>query len=569
MCAIQEESEVRPLTVLHMKLARSIAFRLFLLIAAVQTIVLLALTYASVRVQQTNLMDNVRLGGIRATDIIARSTRHSMLLNRKDDVQSIIRSLAGEPGIEGVRVYNKLGEVVFATRESDIQTKVDMKAEACVTCHVEGGLEHATPTSAELSRIFVNPDGERVLGLITPIRNEHQCATADCHAHPSSKTILGVLDVKMSLAAVDANLLASRNQLLLLSALSVMAVGIVSGAFIWLFVRRPVKKLIIGMEMVSVGQLDHRLEVRTSDEIGQLATTFNDMTEDLLHARRELMAWSHTLEEKVREKTQDLEKAHKQILRVEKMASLGNLASSVAHELNNPLEGILTFAKLLIKKLQRSSLPSEEIQDYAADLRLIAEESHRSGEIVKNLLVIARHGLPSPQQVRFRTILDRCALLVNHAAKINGVEIRYSCGEEVTIECDLGQIQQLMVALMMNAIEAMAPAPGRPDEGALDIEVRWSERRDALNIRVRDTGQGMSEETKAHIFEPFFTTKSEGKGVGLGLAIAYGIVERHNGSIDVDSTPGIGTTFTVILPAIQPKPGGVDPTHARPEGVEP
>lgn len=552
-----------------MKLTRSIAFRVFLLIAAIQTIILLALTYASVRVQQTNLMDNVRLGAMRATDIIARSTRHSMLLNRKDDVQSIIRSLAGEPGIEGVRVYNKMGEVVFATKESDIQTKVDMKAEACVTCHVGGGLDHATPTSAELSRIFTNPNGDRVLGLITPIRNEPQCAVADCHAHPSNKTILGVLDVKMSLVAVDANLAASRNQLLFLSALSVAAVGLVTGAFIWLFVRRPVKKLMVGMEMVSSGLLDHRLEARTSDEIGQLATTFNEMTEDLSRARRELTAWSHTLEEKVREKTRDLEKAHKQILRVEKMASLGNLASSVAHELNNPLEGILTFARLLIKKLHRSSLPQEEIQDYTADLKLIADESKRSGEIVKNLLLFARHGLPAIQQVRFRTVLDRCVLLVNHHAKINDVEIRSSCGEEDTIECDQGQIQQLMVALMMNAVEAMAPGPLRPEGGVIDIDARWSERRDALVIKVRDTGQGMSEEVKAHIFEPFFTTKSESKGVGLGLAIAYGIVERHHGSIEVESNPGVGTTFTVILPTRQPKAESDDSPHARPEGAYP
>jgi signal transduction histidine kinase len=125
-----------------------------------------------------------------------------------------------------------------------------------------------------------------------------------------------------------------------------------------------------------------------------------------------------------------------------------------------------------------------------------------------------------------------------------------------------------MVALMMNAVEAMAPVPGRAEGGILAIEARWSERRDSLVVRVSDTGQGMSEEIKAHIFEPFFTTKSEGKGVGLGLAIAYGIIERHHGMLEVESTPGQGTVFAVTLPTKQPDAAPVqDSLAAPPEGA--
>jgi two-component system NtrC family sensor kinase len=491
-----------------------------------------------------------------------------MLLNRKEDVQNIVGSLREEPGIEGVRIYNKQGEIVFATVPEDIGAKVDMTAEACITCHPGSGLDHASPTNEGLSRIFTKATGERVLGLITPVRNEPECSGGECHAHPANKTILGVLDVKMSLSAVDAQLLSSRRQLLGLSALSVVLVGLVAWGFIWVFVRRPVRRLSAGMEMVSSGNLAHRLPEGVNDEIGQLSRSFNRMTEELDRARREITAWSQTLEQKMKEKTSDLEKAHNRILRVEKLASLGHLSSSVAHELNNPLEGILTFAKLIAKRIQRSTLPPEAKQTYADELRLIADEALRSGTIVKNLLVFARQGSMSIQPVLLRTIIDRCVLLVNHHANIQGVTVQASCPDALEVECDAGQVEQLLIALMMNGIEAMAAVAGRPGGGTLGIEAAAGAGGDKVVLTVRDTGQGMTEQIKARIFEPFFTTKSEGKGVGLGLAIVYGIVERHHGSIDVESHPGKGTVFMVTLPVKQPVTSmSASPTGGAPEGA--
>ena len=551
-----------------MRFANTVAFRLFLLIVSVQTIILLALTYASVRLQESSLMEHVVASAGRVSDLISRSTQHSMLLNRKEDVLNIISSVGGEPGIEGIRIYNKQGEVIFGTVPADLNTKVDMNAEACVSCHTSAGLESPQRSGGVLSRIFTKPNGERVLGLITPIRNEPQCSNAGCHAHPPEKTILGVLDVKMSLAQVDQRIQESRNGFLGLSAAAVLLVGLVSGGFIWFVVRRPVHKLAAGMQMVTSGNLDHRLEAKASDELGQLALTFNDMTEELRRARSELTAWSDTLEQKVKEKTADLERAHKQMMQVEKMASLGNLASSVAHELNNPLEGILTFARLLIKRLGKSTLPPPEAQPYCDDLRLVADEAQRCGNIVKNLLVFARQKGMSCQPVRLGTIMDRCVMLVRHHAEMHDVEIRTSRTDDDTVDCDAGQIQQVLLALMMNAVEAMSPAPDRAQGGVLTLTAVASGPSDPLVLVIADSGMGMSEETKAHIFEPFFTTKSEGKGVGLGLAIAYGIIEKHHGTIDVESAVGRGTTFTLTLPRTQPETAletpSSDPAHGRP-----
>ncbi|MFN0158393.1 MAG: sensor histidine kinase [Bacteroidota bacterium] len=532
-----------------MKLTRTIAFRLFLVIVSVQTIILFAFTFAAVQIQQSHIMENVVMGATRVSDLIARSTRHSMLLNQKDDVRNIIASVGGEPGLEGIRIYNKQGEVIFGSIPDEAHTQVDVNAEACVSCHSSTHLDSISQTTAQLTRVFSKPNGDRVLGLITPIRNERQCSDAACHAHPESKTILGVLDVKMSLAQVDVHLQQSRNQLLLLSSGAVLLISLISGGFIWIVINRPVKRLMRGMQLVSSGQLDQKLETTSSDEFGKLAVTFNRMTEDLVTAREELTGWSRTLEQKVEEKTADLERAHKHMVTVEKMASLGNLAATVAHELNNPLEGILTFARLLMKKVKRSTLGEKELQQMHDELKLIADESLRCGNIVKNLLVFARHRGGSFGVVSLKTVVDRCVMLMSHHARMHEIELNISCPDNIVMDGDSNQLQQALIALISNAIEAM-DSPGRTSAGHLKIEV-LQQAPDKVRLCVSDTGCGMSDDVKAHIFEPFFTTKSEGKGVGLGLAVVYGIVQHHHGTILADSTPGAGTTFTLTFPIKQ------------------
>ncbi|MBX2992437.1 MAG: HAMP domain-containing protein [Bacteroidetes bacterium] len=536
-----------------MQITHTIAFRLFLIIVSAQTIVLGVLTYAAVSIQHSQLMEHVELSAQRVSDIIARSTRHSMLLNRKEDVQHIVSAVGGEPGIEGIRIYNKAGEVIFATTLPDIHTVVDLNAEACVSCHPNQQLQTPHPPQEKLSRLFTNPNGQRVLGFITPISNERQCSDADCHAHPANKTILGVLDVKMSLTQVDQRLEANKKNFLLLSLGAALIVALASGGFIWLVIKRPVQKLVTGMQMVSSGNLEHRLAPRSQDEFGLLATTFNKMSEDLERASDELTSWSNTLELKVKEKTADLEKAHRQLMRVEKLASLGNLSSSVAHELNNPLEGILTFSKLLIKRIRKSALSEDEKKNYCDELQLMADEAQRCGNIVKNLLVFARQSSVSIQTAHLSHVIERCVLLMSHHAKMRGVSLsKDEMRGDDTVECDANQLQQAVLALIGNAVEAITSAhPDENSEGKVEISLD-GRHPDQVLIRVRDNGIGMSDEVKAHIFEPFFTTKSEGKGVGLGLSILYGIIQRHHGNVEVESETGKGTIFTLILPRKQP-----------------
>ncbi len=550
-----------------MRLTKTVAFRLFLVLAFLQIAIFALLTYTTVSVQQSNLKENVILSASRVSDVIARSMRYGMMLNRKEDIHNIIASIGGEPGIEGIRIYNKQGEIIFGTIPADIHATVDMNAEACVICHSTTGLETPKSPHDQLSRIFTNPNGDRVLGLITPIRNEPQCANAVCHAHPAAKTILGVLDVKMSLVQVDRRLMESRNQLILDSIIAVLFTSLASGAFIWFVVRRPVHRLMTGMDLVAAGHLDHRLESGAHDELGQLARTFNKMAEDLSRAKDELTAWSATLEQKVKEKTADLERVHKNMIQVEKMASLGNLASTVAHELNNPLEGILTYARLIMKRIKKLDIPDETTRSILEELRLVADEALRSGDIVKNLLAFSHQRGSAFHAVTLQPILDRCVLLMNHHAEMQNVRIEAGCSVPEEIDCDPNQIQQMLIALMVNAIEAMSGSGDSqpPGEGLLRVSIAPGNDAESIELVVSDTGIGMDEETKANIFEPFYTTKNETKGVGLGLAVVYGIMQQHNGSIEVESEVGRGTVFTVTLPRKQPADAGWSDQRQRKE----
>jgi two-component system NtrC family sensor kinase len=262
------------------------------------------------------------------------------------------------------------------------------------------------------------------------------------------------------------------------------------------------------------------------------------MVTELGRARAELQEWSRTLEARVETKTRELEEAHKGMLVVEKMASLGKLAAVVAHEINNPLAGIGTYARLLRKRAGEGG-PNADV------LKMMEEEALRCGNIVRNLLLFSRNSGARFCANALAPLVERSVMLVRHQADLQGVAIEVGVPPDLPLlVCDAGQVQQVLVALALNAIEAM------PKGGTLGIRARALEGR--IVLEVEDTGCGIPAEHQPHVFEPFYTTKEEGKGVGLGLAVVYGIVERHHGRIRFASAEGRGTTFTIELPLEQP-----------------
>jgi two-component system NtrC family sensor kinase len=478
-------------------------------------------------------------------ETVHRAAHDGMLRNDADGVRRIIENIAGQEGVDRLRIYNKEGRVRVSSVPAEEGSLVDKRSDECIACHA-GAQPKAGLDRKDRIRMLPAAGGGRVLGIITPIYNEPKCTA--CHVHPASQRVLGILDVRLSMSQADAVLAASERQMQYGLFATGLAVLLLSLLLLWAFVLRPVKRLRRAMERAGDGDLSVRVPVRSKDEMGGLALSWNEMTEDLQRARQELEGLNRTLEQRVDEKTRELEHTHRQMVVVEKMASLGKLAAVVAHEINNPLAGIKTYARLLRRQFAAGTVAATPEQAAETDrvLQMVDSEAGRCGDIVRNLLAFSRQAGARFAEEDLAPVLERCRMLLKHQAEMNGVTLEVRPAEGLPkVVCDAGQVQQLILALAMNALEA-TPSDGR-------VTVEASPDRDGVRIVVADTGWGIPKEHLERIFEPFFTTKEAGKGVGLGLAVVYGIVQRHGGTIDVDSEPGRGTTFTVRLPARPPE----------------
>jgi two-component system, NtrC family, sensor kinase len=523
---------------------RTVSFRVIAGSLALLLLSFALYAYLTVRFYDREMMAQARDMAYRVSDVIGSSTRYSMLLNRKADVYQSIRTVAREqPGVEGIRIYNKSGVITFSTAAAERNTQVNLDAEACYGCHARGRPLTVLPTR-DRSRIYRTPGGYRVLGVISPIRNSAECAAAGCHVSPAQRTILGVLDVRMSLKAVDAVIARATARTLGVTAAALLAVALASFAFLNATVRRPIRALREGTRQIAAGNLAHEIPVRSDDDLGDLARSFNAMTRSLRAAQEENRTWAASLEERVRQKSDEIRRMHEQILQVEKMASLGTLAATVAHEINNPLSGILTYARLEAKRIRREGDGSELLQKVLKDLDLIVAETQRCGAIVNNLLLFSRKQVGEFHLVALGDVVERARGIVAHHLTMANVRLAVRCEPpDLAVVGDDGQLQQALVALFVNATEAM------PDGGTLTAAATRDDASGEVRLSVADTGIGIAPEDLPHVFEPFFTTKSsEGKGVGLGLSVVYGIVERHGAAIAVTSDLGRGTTFTITFP---------------------
>jgi two-component system NtrC family sensor kinase len=521
-------------------LIRSLSLSLFIWVFGV--IIVAFATYAVISIRSTSEKWHATVCACaeRFSELIKHSTHYSMLLNRKEDVHYIIQEIAAQPGVDGVRVYDKNGTIMFSAEPEEIGRQVDLQAEACVSCHI-GSEPLQTVPEGDRFRVFASPDGGRTMGLISPIENSPECSNASCHAHAPSQSVLGVLDVRMSMTTHDAQLAATRREIIIAAILTALAAGLLSAGFIFWVVRRPVKQLTNGVERVAQGELETVIQVRSRNEIGQLAGAFNAMTGDLHEARRQLTEWSMRLETNLQEKTEELSQTQRQVAHMEKMASLGKLAATVAHELNNPLAGILNYAKLVDRTFRDSGVDLPDREELDRYVTLIQKEANRSGQIVKNLLLFARRSGAEFALHRLNPILDRAVMLVQHAMEITAIqlELRHLEGDDQII-CDADQVQQALVALLVNAVEAM------PGGGTLGLAAESSGVR--IVFTVDDSGVGIPKESLPHIFEPFYTSKNDTEGSGLGLAVVYGIIQRHGGTIEVQSEVEQGTRFRMVLP---------------------
>lgn len=520
------------------RLGRSISGKLMASIFFVLIIIFGLLGYFSIRIHRKHLEDTALLSAERQSEVLRRSASHYMLNNDRVGLYELMLNMADQPGMVRIRIMNPQGVVSYSTAPSEVGAAVDKSAEACYGCH-EQSKPLARLNRSDRFRIY-RADGSRVLGVITPIENEPACSNAKCHAHPAGTQILGVLDTNISLAKVDHSLAIETREMAVATGAALIAVVLLSGLFIWKVVRNPLRELETGTQRIAGGELGYQIPVRSHDEAGDLAQSFNEMSNRLQVAQAEITAWTHTLEERVEEKTRELKQAHQRMLHVEKMATIGKMAAVVAHEINNPLSGILTYSRLVKRWIEKVVQPSPKQEEMRGSLDLIATESKRCGELVRNLLSFSRVSPMNLAWCDLNEVIDRCIRLVQHKLDIAGIQLRLDLASGLPpAHCDPAQIEQVVLAMVINAVDAM------PQEGNLWISTRATGQ--VMELTIRDDGTGIPEEYLPHIFEPFYTTKESG-GSGLGLAISQNIVERHGGHIDVQSAAGQGTTFRIVLP---------------------
>jgi two-component system NtrC family sensor kinase len=485
-----------------------------------------------------------RMGGVgnsaeMVSEGIKGAIRHAMIDDQRPQAYEIIRDIARNPAIDHVRLINKEGLITFSTVAGEAGRMVDKRAEGCRACH---GPDETliSPPEAGRRRVY-DGQGRRVMAVVTPFPNESGCSVAACHAHPAGKQVLGVLDVGLSLANVDRDLAAFRRANLAVTG----AAALVLVVFFWAFARRrvvrPVEALVAATRRVARDELDTEIQLDARGELGLLAASFNDMIRSLRRVEDELRLVTGSLEAKVEERTAELRAAQDTLVRTEKLSSLGKLSASIAHEINNPLAGILTFAKLMIRTIEHGPVGDAERRTLVKQLALVQRETERCSAIVRNLLDFARERPLQLKEVNLNAVVDEVFSLIANQTAIQGVQMAKDAAPLPPVEADFGQMRQAFVNIAMNAVEAM------PKGGHITVTTRPLPGEDAVEIVFADDGPGIPPELMQKIFDPFFTTKE--KGTGLGLSVVYGIVERHKGRVSVDSEPGKGTRFTIRLPA--------------------
>jgi two-component system, NtrC family, sensor kinase len=500
------------------------------------------LGYLNIQLHRKHLEAATLSAAERVSDLIKRSTNYEMLHNNREGLYHVMKTIAEEPGVAKVRIFDREGRITYSTDAAEVNHVVDKSEEACFHCHAQSQpLAHLN--RPDRFRIYRNPSGGRVLGVINPIENQASCSNADCHAHPAEQRILGVLDTDMSLAKADMQLAESTRRMIIYTVFALVMIAAFSWIFVWRVVGVPIKTLEAGTERLSLGELGYQIDVHSRDEVGDLARSFNTMSLQLRDANGQVVAWTKTLEDRVARKSQELQRAHDHALRFEKMASIGKMAAVVAHEINNPLSGILTYAKLLRKWVERGEAANEKRAETAQCLELIAAESRRCGDLVKNLLTFSRTSAVNIQPSDVNAVIERALRLVQHQLELANIHLQLELAAHLPFAlCDAPQIEQVILALVQNAIDAM------PKGGNLWLVTRMSTAESEIEIEIRDDGMGIPQEILPQIFEPFLTTKESGHGVGLGLAISRSIIEQHNGKIEVQSEVGKGTRFNLALP---------------------
>ena len=546
-----ENNKVKAFLKKYVKIRSSIYSRVVYIItlSSVILFVLFGVIFRSVYEQNLNIV--IRQSGNNIGSIVEGSLYHSMLENDKSTLQSTLDIINTMSGIDDVNMYDDHDSLVYSSFTSDTASHSNPN---CLNCHKN--IQSMFPRKEKSYRIFdvksecsmnQNDNSHRHLLIRSPILNEKSCYTSSCHAHLESDEVLGSLIIKMPLDDLDNAVEKSSAKFYLLATITTLLLVLILIFFTRNRIKKPLNDLVKASVAVANGNKNTRLEIKPNqlDDMRMVSQAFNDMLDNLQSATEELQNWSQQLEYKVQKKSEELGAAQNELIHIERIASLGKLSSSVAHEINNPLSGILIYTKLIYKQLSNPDLYASKKDSILKHLKLIENETKRCGEIVKGLLDFSRKEQENFESKHLHTILQETYDLMTHPIKIANISFLTDfTAKSDLISCSPNQIKQACVAILVNASEAVL------ENGEIVISTKNPDG-DTIKIEISDNGIGIPGDDIPHIFEPFFSTKHDTSGIGLGLAIVHGIVKSHNGKIEVKSELGKGTTISITIPLIR------------------
>jgi two-component system NtrC family sensor kinase len=457
------------------------------------------------------------------------------------------------PGIDDVNMYDSEDNLVYSSIPSD--TNNVHSNPNCIECHDD--FRQMFPGTDRHYRIIgidsdckmnhnENNTSRRLL-IKLPILNERSCYDNDCHAHEPTDQVLGSLIIKLPLTELDKAVTKSSTEYYILAILTTFFMVVILMFFTMQRIKKPLNKLVEASVSVADGDLGTRLEIKPNqvEDMRTVSQAFNNMLDKLESANKELENWSQQLEYKVQKKSEELSAAQNELIHIERLASLGKLSSSVAHEINNPLSGILIYTKLIHKQLSNPDLVESKRDSMLKNLKMIENEAKRCGDIVKGLLEFSKQDQENFEPRHLHEILQETYELMTHPIKLANINFYkdLSAGNDL-IYCSPNQIKQACVAMLVNSTEAVQ------SNGEIIIRT-VNPAPDQIRCEIIDSGIGIASGDIPHIFEPFFSTKQNASGIGLGLAIVHGIVQSHNAKIQVKSEPGKGTTISVTIPLIR------------------
>lgn len=367
-------------------------------------------------------------------------------------------------------------------------------------------------------------------------------------AVPVSSGMMGSVHVGVDLGVVEKgleNVPAIVWRIVLVSILCATSVAVI----VYFRTIRPIHILTESVRQIGQGRFPEAIPIRSRGELGMLARSLEQMSADLNRYHQQLQAKTTELElskQELERQNEEIRRAQAHMIRSEKFASMGQLAASVAHEISNPLAGILTYLKLIRRRLESGRMGEGQQETIRQYLVTMEKETERCGHIVKNLLDFARSSEPDLREIDIHRVLDDTLFLLNFKLLMSDVLVQKQYEDVPFVAGDFGQLKQVFLNVIINAIEAM-----KGEERVLSIHTHFHKESETVLVELQDTGEGISEKNIYRVFDPFFTTKP--RGTGMGLAVVYGILEKHNADISIDSQPGRGTKVTIQLNVANPK----------------